>query len=205
MLLGFSIVPRPVRLGIRIVKSRANLKKLGDHNIDFNLLPVLADRRLSPEMIKKNYAFLKFESTLQYVALPNLSPIYTNSSVDMATDKDIETEILKPTHYYTIFKWLKDVGNVKEILRIIVEDDPEHPHDDETIERTIKGLGVEVWDWKKYDISSETIRIAAPDVREVYLYTTGNSAVLLGWSDQDGLRNLKNVGHMTYKMSEWSC
>ena len=173
---------------------------LGSHSIDFNLLPVSAHRQLTPRDIEKNYAFLKFASTLQYVALPNLLP---NAAplAKAGEDKAEGTGGSKPDHYKEIFGWLRQNGNVKEVLRIIVEDDLQHPHDDEIIEETVKNLGVEMWDWRKYDISSETIRVAAPEVRELHLYTTGNDAVLWGWSDQDGLRNLKNVGQLSHSVN----
>ena len=179
-------------------KAGANLESLGDFSIDFNLLPVPANRRLSPEMIEKNYQFLRFESTLQYVALPNLLTSTANVLDGTITDEGKEMERSTPIHYKKVFDWLREARHVQEILRIIVEDDLEHPHDDQTIEEAITGLGVEVWDWRKYDISSETIHTAAPDVKEIYLYTTANNAVLWGWSDEDGLRKLKNVRQVFY-------
>lgn len=181
-----------------IVKAGANLENIGGLSIDFNLLPVPANQRLSPEAIEKNYQFLRFESTLQYVALPNLLSLPETASNDRITHEGKENEPPTPTHYKKIFDWLRKTRQVQEILRVIVEDDLEHPHDDQTIEEAIQGLGVEVWDWRKYDISSETIYTAAPDVKEIYLYTTGNNTVLWGWSDEDGLRKLKNVRQIAY-------
>ena len=146
-------------------------------------------------MIESNYKFLKFEDILQYVALPNLLP-NTQAPSQTPSGKQKEPrseEVQTPTHYKDIFDWLRKKGNVKAVLRIIVEDDPDNPHSDEVIEDTLKGLGVEIWDWKKYDICSETICVAAPDVKEVCLYTAGNNAVLRGWSSEDGLRRLKKV------------
>jgi hypothetical protein len=180
----------------------ANPMDVGDHNIDFNLLAT--NRRLTPEMISSNYKFLKFEEILQYVALPNLLPnIQAPSQTPSGKGKEAKSEGLQtPKHYQQIFKWLKDSRNVKEILRIIVEDDLDNPHSDEVIEETIEPFGVEVWDWRKYDISSETIRRAAPGVKELYLYTTGNNAVLRGWSDQDGLRMLKKVNRISSTSTE---
>jgi hypothetical protein len=172
---------------------------IGDHNIDFNLLT--ANRRLTPKMIAENYKFLKFEKILQYVALPNLLPdVPSPSQTQVTPGKEQKRKIgegksdgaQEPIHYKQIFDWLRKIG-VQEIFRIIVEDDVDNPHSDEVIENTIKGFGVEVWDWKKYDICSETILTAAPGVKEVYLYSTGNNAVLRGWSDQGGLRRLTKV------------
>lgn len=166
---------------------------LGNHAIDFNLLTL--NRRLSPKMIKQNYQFLNFENILQYVALPNLLPITQPPSQAMSEgEQKSESKVYQePKHYQEIFKWLKTPGGVKEILRVIIEDDVDNPHSDKVIIDTIKDFAVEIWDWKKYNICSETIRKAAPNVREVYLYTTGNNAVLRGWSDQSGLIMLKKA------------
>lgn len=173
---------------------RTKLTILGDRNIDFNLLFDADDPpRLSPQMIKKNYKFLKFESTLQLVGLPTLLPEPAKPAAGTVIDPEREWEKPKPAPYQEIFDWLRDKGKVKEVLHIVVEDDLVQPHDDQTIEATLKDLGVEVWDWRKYDISSETIWSAAPHVKEVSLYTTGNNAVLRGWSDEGGLRKLRNV------------
>ncbi|OJJ42106.1 hypothetical protein ASPZODRAFT_33681, partial [Penicilliopsis zonata CBS 506.65] len=43
---------------------------------------------------------------------------------------------------------------------------------------------------RKFDICSDTIFRAAPGVREVYLYSHGNTAVLRGWAAKDGLAKL---------------
>ena len=55
---------------------------------------------------------------------------------------------------------------------------------DGSIEAALKGLDVEVWNWKKMDISIATIRNAAPNARKACLYSSGNNAVLQGWSDR---------------------
>ena len=66
-------------------------------------------------------------------------------------------------------------------------------HSDEVIERALSPFEVIVWNWKRYDICSNTILTAAPNVQKLYLYSKGNSAVLLGWSGEDGLKKLKDV------------
>ncbi len=76
-----------------------------------------------------------------------------------------------------IFKWLWE-NNVR---RVVVIDDGETPHSNQVIEEALVDFKVEIWDWKKIDICSETIYRAAKDARVVYLYTSGNSAVLRGW------------------------
>ena len=95
-----------------------------------------------------------------------------------------------------VFNWLRE-NKVQKVIEVTVEDnmkDPDAtPHSDGSIEAALKGLDVEVWNWKKMDISIATIRNAAPNVRKVYLYSSGNNAVLQGWSDTRGLVTLTKV------------
>ncbi|PNP59103.1 hypothetical protein THARTR1_01351 [Trichoderma harzianum] len=98
----------------------------------------------------------------------------------------------RPTHYKEIFDWLKK-KKVERVFEVIIEDDLSTPHEDETIIETLKTFGVETWNWKKYDICIDTISQAAPNVSTVYLYTSGNNAVLRGWSDETGLRTLQQL------------
>jgi hypothetical protein len=83
---------------------------------------------------------------------------------------------------------------VSRIFKVIVVDDGETPHSDQAIEVALKPFKIEIWDWKKIDICSETIVRAAGDyVRIVYLYSSGNNAVLRSWSCEAGLVNLPMV------------
>ncbi|KAF3057645.1 Subtilisin [Trichoderma lentiforme] len=164
----------------------------GNQSIALNLLNV--NRKISPTEIKKSYPFLVFEDILQHVALPNLLP----SSDPLHLDADIHrastesNNMRGPIHYKEIFDWLKK-KNVKRVFEVIIEDDLSTPHEDETIIETLKTFGVEIWNWRKYDISIDTISQAAPNVSTVYLYTSGNNAVLRGWSDETGLRTLQQL------------
>jgi hypothetical protein len=147
---------------------------------------------------------LKFEDSLQYVALPKLrveqAPKTAGSrtavvSAAVEADKTLIQE--KPdrvglTDSKIVFNWLAKNG-VKKIIRAIVLDDGDVAHSDEAIEECLTPFKIEVWDWKKPDICSETIYKAAPDVRVVHLYCTGNNAVLRSWSGDEGLAKLKKV------------
>lgn len=79
------------------------------------------------------------------------------------------------------------------MIRVIVDDTLEPAHSDEAIEKALWNLKVDIWDWKKVDICTETIITASPDVKEVYLYWSGNNAVLRGWSELGGLPLLKKL------------
>jgi hypothetical protein len=94
--------------------------------------------------------------------------------------------------YCWVFKWLKLQG-VKKILRLSVEDHRDMPHSDESIEWCLKTFGVEIWDWKKLDICCTTIATAAPEVRDLTLYCSGNNAVLRSWISPGGIAELQQV------------
>ncbi len=83
--------------------------------------------------------------------------------------------------------------SVKRAIRVIVDETLEPSHSDEAIEMALGGLKVEIWDWKKINLCTETIVTAASDAREVCLYWSGNNAVLRGWSEPGGLPQLKKL------------
>lgn len=92
-----------------------------------------------------------------------------------------------------IFKWLRDKKQVKSILKVVVKDDQTVPCRDDEVETALKGLDVRYLDWNKTDLCSETIYVAAPAVKELWLYSSGNNTVLRGWAQADGLGKLTHV------------
>jgi hypothetical protein len=137
---------------------------------------------------------LEFEDILQYVAIPQVriegKPVVVKGNRPPPKPDAKGRDDLK-----LIFNWLKDdkQKKVKTCLKVIVDDLKEPAHHDEAIEECLDGVGVEIWDWRKMDISPEVIKKVAPDVREVHLYWSGNHTVLRGWSELDGLRQLKKL------------
>ena len=73
-----------------------------------------------------------------------------------------------------------------------MEDDDETPHSDEAIEE-LSVFNIEEWDWRKIDLCSEVIYKAAKKAEKVFLYSSGNNAVLRSWSGIDGLKRLEQV------------
>ncbi|KAI2464187.1 hypothetical protein F4781DRAFT_425759 [Annulohypoxylon bovei var. microspora] len=135
---------------------------------------------------------LLLEDVLQYVEIPRveveddpvtLKPGQRALKPDGNGRKDMEP----------LFKWLRDEKKVNTILKVIVEDLQEPAHSDETIEACLTGMGVEIWQWKKFDLSPEIIQKVAPGARVVHLYWSGNNAVLRGWSEPGGLRMLREL------------
>jgi cell division inhibitor SulA len=84
-----------------------------------------------------------------------------------------------------VFDWLRNSG-VKKIIKVIVIDDMQPSHSDSSIEKALQGFEVEVWDWKRPDLSTEVIGNSTTCVKEISLYSTGNNAVLLGWVSPHG-------------------
>lgn len=91
-----------------------------------------------------------------------------------------------------IFDRLRKKG-VKTILKVIIDDSVSPAHSDEAIEDALKFMDVEIWDWKRIDLCSEVIFRVASKAREVNLYWSGNNAVLRGWSEEGGLKRLREL------------
>lgn len=143
---------------------------------------------VSEERINEGLRYLQFEDILQYVALPSIQlekkPV---SSKDKKTAKPPDGEGRSDMVFF--FNFLRS-KKVNRVIRVIVDDTIKPAHSDEAIEKALGGLEVEIWDWRKYDLCTETIVAAAPDTTEVFLYWSGNNAVLRGWSESEGLKKL---------------
>lgn len=93
---------------------------------------------------------------------------------------------------YSIFKWLER-NHVDSILEVTVVDNAEPYHSDEVIEACLYRFDVRVWNWYKVDLCCQVILNAARNVTDVTLYSSGNNAVLTGWSSSSGLAMLPKV------------
>ncbi|KAI1420270.1 hypothetical protein F5Y12DRAFT_791763, partial [Xylaria sp. FL1777] len=133
-------------------------------------------------------AEMKFEQYLQYVFIPNLR-VRGVKNTELEKQEWWESQSRKDCAY--IFEWLRTKLKVEKIIRITVEDDPTDFHSDEVIEYALRGFDIEEWNWVKWDLCSETIYNAAPNVRDVDLYWSGNKAILKSWAAEDGLVKLK--------------
>ncbi|KAB5545922.1 hypothetical protein GE09DRAFT_1132964 [Coniochaeta sp. 2T2.1] len=163
-----------------------------DRQIYFDLFG--AGPTLSQIRMQDSLKHLEFEDILQYVAIPQVK-VEGKPVVVKGNRPPPKPDAKGRTDLKLIFNWLKDdkQKKVKTILKVIVDDLKEPAHNDEAIEECLDDLGVEIWDWRKMDISSEVIKKVAPDVREVHLYWSGNHTVLRGWSELEGLRQLKKL------------
>ena len=173
-----------------------------ERHIEFDLSS-LPRPSISSTYLTRLENHLKFEDSLQYVALPKLKiELAKGSSSTHSNTEATENPATPPsskeadglglTDLTVVFKWLKKNG-VKRIIKVIVVDDGEIAHSDQAIEDCLEGIEIDVWDWKKPDICSETIHKAAKNVREVHLYCTGSNTVLRSWSSEQGLAKLPQV------------
>ncbi|KAI1129180.1 hypothetical protein F5Y10DRAFT_238742 [Nemania abortiva] len=133
-----------------------------------------------------------FEDILQYVAIP-LVEITDNPAKVKSEQRVHKPDGMGRADLKHLFFWLRNDKKVKTILKIIVEDLQEPAHSDEAIESCLIGMGVDVWDWKKRDLSPDVLHRVAPNVRVVHLYWSGNNAILRAWSEPEGLRKLRNL------------
>jgi hypothetical protein len=148
----------------------------------------------------------RLDKTLEYISLPRYEPgnflqqqmkdtteSPQKNSEDSSTTVE-EAELLKRNPYTAIFEWLREESRaVDKIFRVSVEDSGETQHTDEGIQKMLEPFDVEIWDWRRNDISSDTILKGAKNTRELHLYWSGNKAVMRSWGCEHGLALLKKA------------
>ncbi|KAK0645718.1 hypothetical protein B0T16DRAFT_327967 [Cercophora newfieldiana] len=140
---------------------------------------------------------LRFSDILQYVGIPKViidltSVTGPNTSRTRGNGRPSKFEGDGRADFVYVFDHLRAKG-VNTVLKVIVDDTHNPSHSEDAIEKALKGLGIEVWDWKRPDLCSEVIYNVAPDAREVHLYWSGNNAVLRGWAEEGGLKKLEKL------------
>jgi len=132
----------------------------------------------------------QFDTILEYVSLRR-DPDQNISKQLSPVVKDTPTKDRNP--YQGVFEWLRSVFKVEKIFKVIIDDLVPYPHTDTAIIAAVKEFDIEIWDWRKLDLSSQTIFSAAETTRELYLHSSGNEAVLRSWGCKHGLALLPNV------------
>ncbi|CAK7209195.1 hypothetical protein SEUCBS140593_000413 [Sporothrix eucalyptigena] len=171
------------------------LYKVGDERVLEFDLSGLPYSTINAEFLQGLGKVLRFEGQLKYVALPQLTiqdddGEFSNMSNGVANE---DGQGAKTKHH------------VKSVIKVSVVDDVEPSHSDEAIElclgptrsadgkKKTSGLDVRIWNWFKIDLCIDVIIASAPNVRDVTLYSSGNNAVLVGWSSSIGLPQLKEL------------
>jgi hypothetical protein len=132
---------------------------------------------------------LNFESALAYASFRR--DLDEASGIQLGPPGDASLEDRNP--YKGVFQWLRQKKGIQKIFKIVVDDLVPYPHTDTAIIAAVKDFDVETWDWRKLDLSSQTILTAAKGTRELYLQSSGNEAVLRGWGCRHGLPLLSDV------------
>ncbi|KAF2106735.1 hypothetical protein BDV96DRAFT_607204 [Lophiotrema nucula] len=93
------------------------------------------------------------------------------------------------------FDWLWK-KNVRNIVKVEVDDSEDLPHCDEAIIECLKNFELEILKWRKPDLCASAIRYAtnhSPNFRELHLDWSGNNAVLRSWSETEGLAEIPSL------------
>jgi len=130
-------------------------------------------------------ADLEFEKTLRYVDIPIVVERRTSYKA-LGHDEDL------PDYAPIIFKWLRQKG-ASHICEVRIVDSYDNPHSEEHIIDALEGLDVQVLDWRRTDLSVDVIQKAAPHVKDLCLYSSGNWCALSHWLGPDGVVKLKCV------------
>ncbi|KAF2010508.1 hypothetical protein BU24DRAFT_496494 [Aaosphaeria arxii CBS 175.79] len=184
----------------------------GSKRIGLNLLS--ETERIDKDYVSKvrNRSKMHFETILASVRLPYWNPQHRTTfplSIFEYQAGEI-TNTLAPAvdPYVGIFDWLRSRG-VGKIFTVEVDDMGTEPHSNAAIRDCLrpevskgsyKDLNIEVFNWKKHDICSHTVLAAAPNAREVYLYSSGNTAVLRGWAHSSDFGQMKNLEKIYIKI-----
>ncbi|KAI0399127.1 hypothetical protein F4802DRAFT_603297 [Xylaria palmicola] len=156
------------------------------------------------------YRFLDLPNTLSQVDLivpftqpakstPLLKSIEPGKSIESIIDtdskdpldEDIRRELWEDDmqSIKSVFDMLRNM-KVRRILKLRVQDHFDRSCSDDVIKDCLRGIDIRYLDWKKQDLSADVVLSAAPNVAELWLYSSGRSSVLRGWSASNGICNL---------------
>ena len=182
----------------------ANYSCLTEKKLYFNLTgedSVIIDGAYIQMITQKSG--LRLETVLEFVRLPKWKAdgavIYRSKRKELAAPEATSPPAEFPDPYVGLFDWLWDECKVRKILTLEVDDMGSEPHTNRGIRASLRGPGmerdfkIEVWKWKKFDMCVDTLVTVAPKVREVHLFSSGNTAVLRAWSARSGLGKLADL------------
>lgn len=144
--------------------------------------------KIVEEKFQEDFSHHRLNSTLQYVAFPQVSVVYSERSGNKPSP-----ELSGRTDMLFFFKWLRETKKVGRILTIIVDDLEDPSHCDEVVEMALKEFQVEVLDWRKVDMCPRTIFRIGTNIHTLHLYWSGRNSVLLGWCGDNGLSKLDSL------------
>jgi hypothetical protein len=130
-----------------------------------------------PQAPKKRFEE-EFESVLKYVAIP----LFGNGNL---LNRRMEAA--------SILTWLRDCKGVSQIVEVGVEDALHNPNSEEDIENALSGLDIRDLNWRRLDLSIESIVKAAKLIERLQLYSSGNFAAIDHWLGPKGICLLNKV------------
>jgi hypothetical protein len=132
---------------------------------------------------------LNFESILRYADFPDLN----RCKATMEEYRKDFDEIQR------VLRWLKK-KEVDQIVKLKVLDRLRAPHTDEIIAESVNDFKIETLNWRKLDMYLANLDKApkadSPYLKKLYLYSSGNQAVIDHWMSgkgKGGLRDLLQV------------
>jgi hypothetical protein len=134
-----------------------------------------------------NIMNVSFDTMLKSVRLPDLQCQGDSPCTEL------HHGLRNPGEAPPLFNYLRLKHKVAEIFEIIVPDCPIHPHSNDAIRTSLNGFRVRHLDWRKKDLSLETVNRAAPNLESLCLYSSGNADVLGHWASVNGLGRFKEV------------
>ncbi|OCK77506.1 hypothetical protein K432DRAFT_427966 [Lepidopterella palustris CBS 459.81] len=112
---------------------------------------------------------------LKYVRLPDLQCSAKRPCITTPYGGRIDPEALQ------VFNYLRGKG-VTHIDEVTVPDCMLHPHSDQEIKDSLRGIRVRSIDWRKKDLSISSLQDDFRRVEELHLYSSGNKDVLDYWA-----------------------
>ncbi|KAI1775575.1 hypothetical protein F4818DRAFT_382181 [Hypoxylon cercidicola] len=165
----------------------------GNRSADSKTRTVFRPQLRLSDHTPEDHEFLEFGKMLAYVELDlRPRPVMQEPGL-MPEEEDTWEEDSKAL--CATFKWLRK-KNVKQIVKLVVKDNPNRNCSDDTIETCLDGFDVRYLDWNKADMCVDTIRKKAPNVAHLWLHSSGSNAVLWSWADSSGLRSLPKLSQV---------
>ncbi|KAI1760721.1 hypothetical protein GGR53DRAFT_508767 [Hypoxylon sp. FL1150] len=165
----------------------------GNRSADSKTRTVFRPQLRLSDHTPEDHEFLEFGTMLAYVELDiRPRPVIQEDGL-IQEEEDTWEEDSKAL--CTTFQWLRN-KKVKQIVKLVVKDNPKRHCSDETIEKCLDGFDVRYLDWNKADLCVYTIRKKAPNVAHLWLNSSGSNAVLWSWSDSSGLRSLPKLSQV---------
>lgn len=149
------------------------------------------------DRFKDSYKRFQFDRTLLYVEFGRFKREWPD---DPRSIKQRLSQGPGRRDLVEFFTWLNKDKDVRDIMKVSVDDEDDIPHCDEAIVDSLKRFNFEILDWRKIDLCPLAIQQAcrhSPNLRELHLCWGGNNAILQSWSAPGGLARLLALEKIT--------